>query len=173
MFFVPIWEHARLAQRHWRLAPNAWSLRLRSRCKLISINGRKNRSKWRMREKWISFWRLWRKDLVEQWRGSTRRIKLNGVPKKTISSMRKGMFTLCILGKATMKRIHKTKIHKEVGKDYLMMRDQNSCNNSRRTPKVWTVNRKTHRKRKKQKAAKVKVKLKVKLKVKVSQKSIL
>ena len=65
-----------------------------------------------------------------------RRIKFIGVPKKTISSMRKGMFTLCILGKATMKRIHKTKIQKEVVKGYRMMRDQNRCNNSRRTLKV-------------------------------------
>ena len=64
-----------------------------------------------------------------------RRIQFVGVPKKIILSMKKEIFSPYTLGKDTMRKIHLTKILKEVLQDYPMMKGLNSSNSSKRTLK--------------------------------------
>lgn len=126
MSSAPIWEPVKLAPRTWRLVPNASLLRPKNRFRLTLTKGNKNVSRQKTKEKWINFWKLWKKDPEEQLNDFMKKIKFLGAPKKIISLMRKETFSPSTLGKDMMIKTQRTKKSKEVLKSYQMPRNLNN-----------------------------------------------
>lgn len=73
-----IWVHVNPVRKLWKFVQNVLMLILKSKSKFVSMKWSKKSKMRKMKEKWMSFWKLLKKDQEELWRDYSKKEQSNG-----------------------------------------------------------------------------------------------